>query len=137
MNYYHEEFLKLQQEFHDTMHEYPLFQEMIDNIYEHDIKEINELLAKNDEYYLKEANTKLKNLINYIKNTNNEIEKEYNLFDKLAGEWEKIRIVSDDDNYLMEVNAKVNRANQLIKSHEIRDIKEANSIMEELIKNNC
>ncbi len=136
MDYYHEEFLKLQEEFHETMHEYPLFHEMIDNLYNNEIKEINELLDKNDEYYLKEAINKLKDVINYVKSTNKELESEFHHFDKLAGEWEKINIVTDDDAKLKIINDKVDRANILIKSHDIKDIHEANKIMEELIKNN-
>ena len=134
MNYYHEEFEKLQEEFHDVMHNYPLFKEMIDSLYDNDIKEINDLLNKNDEYYLKEAISKLKDVINYVKDTNQKIEKEYREFDKLAGEWDKIKIATDDSDYIKYINDKVNKANILIKSHEIKEIEEANKIMEEMIK---
>ena len=105
MNYYHEEFEKLQEEFHDVMHN-----------------------------YLKEAISKLKDVINYVKDTNQKIEKEYREFDKLAGEWDKIKIATDDSDYIKYINDKVNKANILIKSHEIKDIEEANKIMEEMIK---
>ena len=134
MNYYHEEYLKLQEEFHDVMHHYPLFKEMIDELYDKDIKEINELLDKNDEYYLKEAIKKLKDVINYIKTTNESINSEYQNFDKLAKTWEKMHIVTDDEKYLDDINNKINKANILIKSHDIKEIHEANNIMEELIK---
>ncbi len=134
MNYYQEEFKKLEEEFHDTMHNYPLFQEQIDSIYDKDIKEINELLDKNDEFYLKKANSKLKDLIKYIKDTSESIDLEYKKFDKLAKIWDEKTIVTDDNDYLDKINSKVNEANVLIKSHELREIKEANKIMEDLIK---
>ena len=134
MNYYYNEFLKVQEEFHEVMHDYPLFRETIDSIYDKDIKEINELIEKDDEYYVKKATGKLKDLIKYIKDTSESIDSEYEIFDKLAKTWEEIKIVTDDDKYLAKINDKVCRANQLIKSHDIKEIKEANKIMEELIK---
>ncbi len=134
MNYYYNEFLKVQEEFHEVMHDYPLFRETIDNIYDKDIKEINELIEKDDEYYVKKATEKLKVLINYIKDTNTSINSEYEIFDKHAKTWEKIKIVTDDDSYLTKINEEISKANQLIKSHDIKEIKKANKIMEELIK---
>ncbi len=134
MNYYHEEFFRLQEEFHEVMHDYSLFKEQIDNIYDNDIKEINELLDKNDEYYLKKANSKLKDLIKYIKDTSISIESEYDKFDKLARIWEDKKIVTDDSNFLDRINQMVKDANELIKSHDLNDIKKANMIMEKLIK---
>ena len=38
------EFEKLEKEFHDVMHEYPLFLETVDDIYDKDIKEINQII---------------------------------------------------------------------------------------------
>ena len=134
MDYYQKEFDKLTEEFHEVMHDYPLFKEDIDKIYDIDIKELNELLDKNDEYYLKKAIDKLKDLIKYIKDTSESIDKEYENFDKLAKIWEEVKIVTDDDKVLNKINDKVNKANKLIKSHDLKDIKEANKIMEELIK---
>ena len=136
MNYYHNEFLKLQEEFHEVMHHYPLFTETIDDIFEKDIKEINELLDKNDEFYLKKAIEKLKDLIDYIKNTSISIKKEYDEFDRLAGIWEKIEIINADEKQINEINVQVKKANELIKSHQLNDLVEANKIMEKLIKNN-
>ena len=134
MNYYHEEFLRLQEEFHEVMHDYPLFKEQIDSIYDIDIKEINELLEKDDEFYLKKANSKLKDLIKFVKDTSESIDNEYNKFDKLAKIWEEKKITTDDEKFLDKINSKVNKANILIKSHDLKEIKEANKIMEELIK---
>lgn len=136
MDYYYKEFEKLQEEFHETMHHYPIFFEMIQKIQERDIKEINELLDKNDEFYLKQANSKLKSLIEYIKKTNESITREYNKFDKLASEWEKITIVNASERELDRINNQVRKSNELIKSHHLKDIEEANKILETLIKEN-
>ena len=134
MDYYEKEFLKLQEEFHEVMHKYPLFKETIEEIEEKDIKEINELLEKNDEFYLKKAITKLTDLIKYVKDLSITIDKEYKKFDILASKWEKIRIINVSDKELANVNNKVHQANDLIKSHDVKEIKEANKIMELLIK---
>ena len=134
MDYYYKEFSKLQEEFHDVIHNYPLFKEDIDEIDEKKIKEINELLDKNDEYYLKKAIDKLKDLIKYIKDTNQSINEEYSKFDKLVGIWEKVNFTNIDEKTLSKINDEVNRANELIKSHKLEDLSEANIIMERLIK---
>ena len=136
MDYYYKELEKLQEEFHEVMHDYPLFTETINHIEEYDIKEINELLEKNDEYYLKKAIDKLKSLISFIKNTSKKISNEYDKFDKLAGTWETIRLVNVDDKELSRINREIERANKLIKSHNLKDIEEANKILERLIKEN-
>ena len=133
MDYYLNELEKLQEEFHDVMHDYPLFKEMIDDIDEKNIKEINALIEKNDEYYLKEANKKLKSLIEYIKKTSEEIQKEYDKFDKLAKEWEQKRILDNNDK-LDIINAQIEKASELIQSHDLIKIKEANKILENVLK---
>ena len=134
MDYYYKEFEKLQKEFHDVMHDYPLFKEIVDEIEEKNIKEINELLGKHDDFYFKKAIDKLKDLIDYIKNTSDSIKKEYEKFDKLAGIWEKIELSKITEKELNNINDKVKKANELIKSHDIKDLVYANDIMEELIK---
>lgn len=136
MDYYYKEFEKLQNEFHEVMHHYPLFSSMIDEIEKRDIREINDLLDKNDEYYLKSAIDKLKKLINYIKTTSENIKKEYDKFDKLAGTWETIKLVNVDERELSKINNEVRKANELIRSHNLKDISEANKILERLIKEN-
>ncbi len=136
MDYYYKEFEKLQKEFHDVMHDYPLFKETIDDIEEKDIKELNELLEKHDEYYFKKAITKLKDLIIYIKETSTTIKTSYEKFDDLAKKWEKVRIVNVSEEELNDINRKVKKANEFIKSHNIKDLLEANKIMELLIKEN-
>ena len=133
MDYYYKELEKLQKEFHEVMHEYPLFKEDIE-IVEKDIEEINELLNKNDEFYLKKALDKLKRLISFVKDTSTNIKNEYNKFDKLADLWEKIELHDIEEKELNNINSKVKKANELIKSHNLSDLIYANKIMEELIK---
>ena len=74
MDYYYHEFLELQKDFEKCLKDFPLFHEMIDEIYDNEIKEINELLEKNDEYYLKKAISKLQDVIDYIKKTSTNID---------------------------------------------------------------
>ena len=50
---------ELQDKLHDNLHEYPLFQEILDDIYDKKIPEIEKLLYKNEEFYYKEAINKL------------------------------------------------------------------------------
>ena len=134
MDYYYKEFTKLQEEFYEVMNKYPLFSETIRDIEEIDIKEINELLEKNDEYYLKKAVSNLKDLIKYVKNTSTRINREYEKFDTLAKTWEKMELKIIDQKELDLVNDQVTKANNLINSHNISDLTNANTIMEELIK---
>ncbi len=134
MDYYIKEFNDLQKEFIETIKNYPLFHEMIDEIYDKDLKEINELLEKNDEYYLKDAINKLKKLIYYIKDTSEKITKEYEVFDKYSCEWEKIKFTNVDDKFLERINKKIQEANKYINHHNLADIKYANKIMYELLK---
>lgn len=134
MDYYNTKWEKLQKEFHDAMHDYPLFLEFIEDIEEKQIKEINELLEKQDEFYFKMAISKLEDLIEYIKETSLSIKKEYDKFDRLAEAWEKITITGVSETDLKHINDKVRKANALIKSHNIKDLIEANKIMKSLIE---
>ena len=133
MDYYYKVFEKLQEEFHDVMHVYPLFQEMIDDIFDKDIKEINDLLEKNDEFYLKKAISKLEDVIEFVKDTSKEIDDNYKKFDTLASSWEKKQFINVSQKDLDKINSQVNKANELIKSHDLKDIKEANKIMERIL----
>ena len=134
MDYYQKEFIKLEEEFHEVMHDYPLFSEDIKEIEEKQIKEINELLDKNDDFYFKKAIDKLKDLIDYIKKTSENIKKEYDMFDTLANTWENIKITNITNKELDNINDQVKKANELIKSHNVKDLEDANKIMEGLIK---
>ena len=133
MDYYYKEFEKLQDEFHEVIHHFPLFQEMIDDIFDKDIKEINELLEKNDEFYLKKAISKLEDLIKYIKDTSTSIDSEYQKFDKLAKIWES-KTINVSNDVLDKLNDKIKRSNSLIQSHNLKDLREANKLLEEVLK---
>jgi len=133
MDYYYHEFEKKQEEFEEILHKYPLFQEMLDDLYEHDIKEINEFLEKNDEFYLKKALSKLDDIIKYIKDTSMSIDKEYEKFDLYAKTWEQMNFDEFNQKELDKLNIKIEKANELIQSHDLKKIKEANKIMESLI----
>lgn len=129
-----DDFNKKQEELHEVMENYPLFQEDIDHIYDVDIKEINDLLDKNDEYYLKKAIDKIDYLIAYIKDKSIEIEKLYQEFDKYAKEWENISFVNIPKKELNDYNSRIEKVNKYIKSHKIKDIKYAVSEIEKIIK---
>lgn len=131
---YYKDFEKLQERFHEYMHDYPLFQEIIDEIYDNDIEEINELLHKNDEYYLKKAISKLEDVNNYIKKTSMEIDKLYREYDSYAKYWNEIGPLNTSEDVLDDLNNRLKKANNLINSHNLKDIKEANKIMDTLIK---
>lgn len=131
MDYYIKEFEELKKDFREYLKKYPLFQEMIDDIFDIDIKEINELLEKNDLFYLKKAINKMKDLNNYIKDTSLDIDKQYNKFNELCNILDKINITNQD---IDKVNNNINKANNLIKSHNIKDLHEANQILEKIIK---
>ena len=134
MDYYYHKMEELMQDFEGTMKDYPLFSEMIDDIYQKDVVEINELLEKNDEFYLKKAIAKMEDLISFIKKMSTDITKEYEIFDKYAKEWEKTSFLSADSQTIDKINSQINKANNLIKSHDLSDIKEANKIMERILK---
>lgn len=131
---YYKDFEKLQERFQEYMHKYPLFQEMIDKIYDEDIEEIHELLEKNDEYYLKKAITKLDDLNDYIKETSEEISRQYKKYDCYAKEWNEFGPLNIDEDSLLDLNQRLKKANNLINSHNLKDLKDANSIMNNLIK---
>ena len=134
MSYYEEEFEKLQEEFHEVIEHFPLFSEMIDEIYDKKIPVINEWLEKNDEYYLKKAISELKSLISYVKDMSTKISKEYDLFDEMAKTWEKTKLSNVSDDELKKINQDIDKANRLIVEHNLDSIMEANKIMRELLK---
>ena len=124
---------ELEKDLHENLHEYPLFQEILDDIYDKKIPEIEKLLYKNEEFYYKEAIKKLIKLNEYIKETSKDIDKQYKLFDKQAIEWNKYAYINADKYIVDSMNEKSHKANKLINSHKIEDLHEANKIMHELI----
>ena len=125
---------ELQDKLHDNLHEYPLFQEILDDIYDKKIPEIEKLLYKNEEFYYKEAINKLIKLNDYIVDTSKDIEKQYKLYDKQAIEWNKYNYINADQSIVDLMNEKSRKANKLINSHKVTDLHEANKIMHELIE---
>ena len=123
----------LEKDLHENLHEYPLFQEILDDIYDKRIPEIDKLLYKNEEFYYREAIKKLIKLNDYIKDTSKDIDKQYKLFDKQAIEWNKYVYINADKSIVDSMNEKSHKANKLINSHKIEDLHEANKIMHELI----
>jgi len=124
---------ELQDMIHENLHEYPLFQEMLDEIYNKKFPEIEKLLIKNEEFYIREAIKKLDKLNEYIVNTSKEIEKQYQIFDKQALEWNKYTYINADQDIVDRMNEQSKKANNLINSHKLEDLREANSIMKDLI----
>ena len=131
MDYYIKEFEELKKDFEEYLKKYPLFSEMINDIFDIDIKEINELLEKNDLFYLKKAISKMKDLNKFIKDTSLDIDKQYEIFNDLCNNLDKINIKNQD---VDKVNQMINKANTLIKSHDIKNLHEANKILEKIIK---
>lgn len=134
-DYYYHEFDDLIDDFNKNIQNYPLFKEIIDNIYDNDIKEINDLVNKNDIFYFKKAIDKLKDLNNYIINTSNYISKIYSEFEENVKIWEEIKdkcILKDD--MLDKVNSYINKANSLIKESNLDKIKLALDYLNDAIK---
>jgi len=124
---------ELQKKIHENLHDYPLFQETLDEIYDKRFKEIENLLIKNEEFYIREAIKKLIKLNEYIVNTSKEIDKQYKLFDKQCIEWNKYVYINADQSIVDSMNEKSRKANNLINSHKLEDLIEANKIMKDLI----
>lgn len=133
MDYYIDRIEKLQDEFHETMEKYPLFGEMIDEIYDKDVKEINDLLEKNDEESLKGAVNKLETLIEYIQNTSTNIKKAYEAFDLMAKEWDQLDLSNLNEKNVQSLNEKVSLAGKLIMEHDIKSIMEANKMLSDVL----
>ena len=124
---------ELEDKIHENLHDYPLFKEMLDDIYDKRFPEIEKLLIKNEEFYIREAIKKLNKLNDYIVNTSKEIDKQYKLFDKQAIEWNKYIYIDADQSIIDDMNDKSKKANKLINSHKLEDLIEANKIMKDLI----
>ena len=124
---------ELEDKIHENLHDYPLFQETLDEIYDKRFPEIEKLLIKNEEFYIREAIKKLNKLNEYIINTSKEIDKQYKLFDKQCIEWNKYVYINADKDIVSSMNEKSHKANKLINSHKLEDLVEANKIMHDLI----
>lgn len=135
MNDLIDEFNKLQEDFHETIEEYPILEEDFDKIFDDDIKEIEELVDKNDEYYLKKACSKLLDIIKKIKEMSQDIKDIFDKYDSLTKKWNEIEIDASIDPMLLDkVNKQVKKSNQLITSKNYKDVKEAYKLLSESIK---
>lgn len=129
------DFEKLQEEFHETVEDYPMLEEDINRIFEKDIVEINELLDKNDEYYLKKAIRKLEDLIEYIEKTSDEIKDLYKEYETLTDIWNKLEINQEiSEKVLDKINKQVTEANELIVAKNYQDVKKAIKLFQNAVK---
>jgi len=129
------DFEKIQEEFHEVIENYPIFEEDIEKIFDKDIHEVEELIEKNDEYYLKKAIRKLEDLIEYIKDTSDNINKLYKEYDKLTDIWNKLEIKKEiSQRNLDRINEQVKRSNELIIAKNYEDVKEAVNLFSKTIK---
>lgn len=122
----YKDFEEANNKLHDVMHDYPLFKEDIDYIMEHDIKDINDLLERNDEYYLKKAIKQLNKLSDDLKTRSLLIDNLYDEFDKEVQKWNDGHLnrgISNSE--LDDINSYINKANDLINNHSVEDIKKA------------
>ena len=133
MNNLIERINELEKKIHENLQDYPLFKEILDDIYDKRIPEIDKLLIKNEEFYYREAIKKLINLNDYIVETSKDIDKQFKLYDKQATEWNKYVYINADRSIVEDMNEKSKKANRLINSHKVSDLHEANKIMHELI----
>lgn len=129
------EFNYLQEEFHQTVHDYPILEEDFNNIFENDIKEIEELLDKNDEYYLKKANSKLEDLIKFIEEMSIDVKDIFEKYDSLTKEWNSLEIKKEiDSRKLSQINKQVQKSNELINRKNYHDVKDAYKILNNAVK---
>lgn len=130
---YYNEINNLIEEMYETLKKYPITKENIDKIFEDDLVDIQKLIDTNDEYYLKKAITKLKDLIENIKEINYYTEKYYNELDSLINKWKKIKLnVSKEEIDI--INKNIKKCNELLDTGEINDVIEIIKILNKLIK---
>lgn len=130
-----DEFARLQEEFHETMENNPILNDDFDYIMNILIAEIEELIAKNDEYYLKKANDKLEDIIKNVKEMSLDIKKIFIKYDKDSSKWNKIEIRDNVPKKVLEhLNEKVMEANRLITAKNYHDVKEASILLDKALK---
>lgn len=129
------DFNKLQEEFHETIENYPILEDDFNNIFDNDIKEIEELLDKNDEYYLKKANSKLEDLIKNIKEMSEDIKDIFDKYDSLTKIWNSLIIKKEiSERTLDKINKQVSKSNELITRKNYKDVKEAYKLLNISVK---
>ena len=131
---YYQDFLKLSDDFHDNMKNYPLFENMLDDM-DKDLDEINELLEKNDLFYLKKAIDKLEIINKFIVDTSKEITQIYHDYNDKSNEWSKLTIKEKTSKDLIDkANDYILKANSLIKEKDLNKIRRALTYLEDAIK---
>ena len=129
------EFNQLQEEFHETIENYPILEDDFNNIFDRDIKEIEELIDKNDEYYLKKANSKLEDLIVYVKEMSEDIKDIFNKYDSLTKIWNNLEVKKEISQSILDnINKQVKLSNELIIRKNYSDIKEAYKLLNKSVK---
>ncbi len=129
------DFNKLQEEFHEVVENYPILEDDFNKIFDKDIKEIEELLDKNDEYYLKKANSKLEDLIEDIKEMSEDIKDLFDKYDSLTKVWNELEIKKEINSRTLDrINNQVKKANELITSKNYKSVKEAYKLLNASVK---
>lgn len=129
------DFNKLQEEFHETIETYPILEDDFNKIFDNDIKEIEELLDCNDEYYLKKAISKLEDLIKKIKEMSEDIKNIFDKYDSLTKTWNELEIKSEISSSLLDkINNQVKKSHELINKKNFKDVKEAYKLLNKSIE---
>jgi len=135
MDSFVDEFNKLQEEFHETIENYPILEDDFSEIYDNDIKEIEELIDRNDEYYLKKAISKLEDLIKKIKEMSKDIEKLFDKYDLLTKTWNDLEIKREINQTLLDkINNQVKKSHELIIKKNFKDVNEAYKLLSRAIE---
>ena len=129
------DFNKLQEEFHETIENYPILEEDFNKIFDNDIKEIEELIDRDDEYYLKKAISKLEDLIKEIKVMSKDIKSIFDKYDSLTKTWNELEIKREISQTLLDkINNQVKKSHELITKKNFKDVKEAYKLLNKSIE---
>ena len=135
MNELIDDFNSLQEEFHETIENYPILEDDFNNIYDNDIKEIEELLDYNDEYYLKKAISKLEDLIKEIKVMSANIKMIFDKYDVLTKIWNEMEIKKEiNSKTLDKINNQVKKSHELIMKKNYDDVNSAYNLLNKSIE---
>lgn len=135
MNELIDDFNSLQEEFHETIENYPILEDDFNNIYDNDIKEIEELLDYNDEYYLKKAISKLEDLIKEIKVMSVNTKMIFDKYDVLTKIWNEMEIKKEiNSKTLDKINNQVKKSHELIMKKNYDDVNNAYNLLNKSIE---
>ena len=129
------DFDKLQEEFHETIENYPILEDDFNKMFDNDIKEIEELIDCNDEYYLKKANSKLETMIKEIKKMSKDIKDIFDKYNSLTIIWNNLQIESEiSEKVLNRINKQVKTSYELITKKNYKDVEEAYKLLSKSIE---